>query len=92
MAKKTINIGSGANSGNGDPLRVAFSKINDNFTELYALNGSGDSPDLTELVEDYIGNMLQHSTLVGITATYNDTDNKLNFTVNIDGGNASSSF
>ena len=36
MAKKTINIGSGENAGNGDPLRTAFSKINDNFSELYA--------------------------------------------------------
>lgn len=35
MAKQTINIGSEANAGNGDPLRTAFDKINDNFTELY---------------------------------------------------------
>ena len=34
MAKQTINIGSGANAGNGDPLRLAFIKINDNFEEL----------------------------------------------------------
>ena len=35
MAKQTINIGSSANDGTGDPLRTAFDKINDNFTELY---------------------------------------------------------
>lgn len=35
MAKQTINIGSSANAGDGDPLRTAFDKINDNFTELY---------------------------------------------------------
>ena len=39
MAKQTINIGSSANDGTGDPLRTAFDKINDNFTELY---GSDD--------------------------------------------------
>lgn len=40
MAKQTINIGTYANDGTGDSLRVAFDKINDNFTELYT-NGSG---------------------------------------------------
>lgn len=35
MAKQTINIGTVANDGTGDPLRSAFSKTNDNFTELY---------------------------------------------------------
>lgn len=35
MAQQTINIGSSVNKGDGDPLRTAFAKINDNFTELY---------------------------------------------------------
>ena len=35
MAKQTIGIGSSANDGTGDPLRDAFDKVNDNFTELY---------------------------------------------------------
>lgn len=35
MAKQTINIGSAANDGTGDPLRTAFDKINDNFDEIY---------------------------------------------------------
>lgn len=35
MAQQTINIGTVANDGTGDPLRTAFDKINDNFTELY---------------------------------------------------------
>ena len=35
MAKQVINIGSVANDGTGDPLRTAFDKVNDNFTELY---------------------------------------------------------
>lgn len=30
-----INIGSTANDGNGDPLRVAFNKINNNFSNLF---------------------------------------------------------
>ena len=44
MAKQTINIGVAANDGSGDPLRTAFDKVNDNFTEVYdditALQGS----------------------------------------------------
>ena len=35
MAKQTINIGSNQNSGDGDPIRSAFTKINNNFDELY---------------------------------------------------------
>ena len=30
MAKQIINIGSSANKGDGEPLRTAFDKINDN--------------------------------------------------------------
>jgi hypothetical protein len=36
MAKQTIGIGSAANDGTGDPLRTAFSKVNDNFNEMYS--------------------------------------------------------
>jgi hypothetical protein len=36
MAQQTINIGTSANDGTGDPLRTAFDKANDNFNEIYA--------------------------------------------------------
>jgi len=35
MAQQIINIGNSPNDGNGDPLRTAFRKANENFTELY---------------------------------------------------------
>ena len=35
MAKQTINIGSGELAGDGESLRSAFDKINDNFDEVY---------------------------------------------------------
>lgn len=38
--KQSINIGTSANDGTGDPLRTAFDKCNDNFSELYALSGA----------------------------------------------------
>ena len=36
MTKQTITIGAVPNDGTGDPLRTAFTKVNANFTELYA--------------------------------------------------------
>ena len=41
MAKQTVNIGSSANDKTGDPLRTAFNKINENFTELYGASPFG---------------------------------------------------
>jgi hypothetical protein len=35
MAKQTINVGTGPNTGTADSIRVAFEKVNANFTELY---------------------------------------------------------
>ena len=39
MSKQTINIGTTANDGTGDPLRTAFDKANDNFNEIYTSLG-----------------------------------------------------
>ena len=46
MAQQTINIGTVANDGTGDPLRTAFDKVNDNFTELYS-DDMGDVNSVT---------------------------------------------
>jgi len=46
MAQQTINIGTVANDGTGDPLRTAFDKVNDNFTELYN-DDAGDVNSVT---------------------------------------------
>jgi plastocyanin len=40
MAKQTIGIGTAANDGEGDPLRTAFIKVNENFTEVYNTSNS----------------------------------------------------
>lgn len=46
MAQQTINIGSVANDGTGDPIRDAFAKVNENFTELYQ-DDAGDVNSVT---------------------------------------------
>ena len=46
MAKSTVGLGT-ANQGDGDPIRTAFSKLNDNHTELYSLLGDGNTLSVT---------------------------------------------
>lgn len=54
MAKQTINIGTTANDGTGDPIRSAFIKSNDNFTELYAGAGvADDSITYSKLADEF---------------------------------------
>ena len=36
MAQEIINIGAQANDGEGDPLRTAFTKVNNNFSQLFS--------------------------------------------------------
>ena len=55
MTQQVINVGNVANDGDGDPLRTAFIKANENFTELYNIGGAtgiqnGDSN--ISIVED----------------------------------------
>lgn len=35
MTKQVINVGTAANDRKGDSLRAAFTKVNENFTELF---------------------------------------------------------
>lgn len=48
MTQQIINVGTAANDGTGDPLRTAFTKINTNFTELYAKGAAGSYLDISE--------------------------------------------
>ena len=40
MTKQTINIGTSPNDGHGDALRPSFTKVNENFTEVYTTSQS----------------------------------------------------
>jgi hypothetical protein len=48
MAQQVINIGGNANDGTGDPLRTAFTKCNQNFSEIYAKSAAGSNLDLSD--------------------------------------------
>ena len=47
MGKSVIENGSSANDGTGDTLRAAATKINNNFTEIYAVLGGKTATDLS---------------------------------------------
>jgi hypothetical protein len=87
MTQKIINLGT-ANKGNGDPIRTAFSKVNDNFTELYNFVGASN---LTELAQDYAAAMFLNGSHEGASVEYDDVNNKLNIIIaqDYDGGAAS---
>tara|TARA_R100001369_G_scaffold42796_1_gene69003 strand:+ start:902 stop:1558 length:657 start_codon:yes stop_codon:yes gene_type:complete len=67
-AKQVINIGTTANDGTGDPLRSAFDKVNDNFTELY----TDDAGDVNSIVA---GTSISVSSATGDVTVTNSAPN-----------------
>ena len=49
MARQNIDIGVQGNDGTGDSIRESFRKVNENFTQLYAIFGAGDRIAFTDL-------------------------------------------
>ena len=49
MSKQDIDIGVQGNDGTGDSIRESFRKVNENFTELYAVFGAGGQIRFTNL-------------------------------------------
>ena len=84
MPQQIINIGTTANDGTGDPLRDAFDKCNDNFTELYGSGGGGGIGGSTGALDNAIlradgsgGSTLQSSGIViadGASGTLSGTN------------------
>lgn len=54
MAQQIINTGTTANDGTGDPLRTAFTKCNDNFTQLFGGGAGGGVGGSTGAVDNAI--------------------------------------
>ena len=78
MALQTLNIGTAANDGTGDNLRVGGDKINDNFSEIYTAFGNGAS--LSSLaVTAMNGATANELVTVGTTTTELDAEANLTF-------------
>lgn len=70
MAIQFINTGTAPNRGNGDTLRLAFTKINNNFAELHSSSFS----DLAAIINT--------STQVGIVVNFNTVTQSMSYIVN----------
>ena len=68
MARRIINLGT-ADKGNGDPIRTAFGKINDNFAELYAILSGGSGANIIET--DIKGSVFADDSTVIVDAVSN---------------------
>jgi hypothetical protein len=70
MTKQTINLGTGELTGDGESIRSAFDKVNDNFDEVYARNLNTDAQTLA-----LVGDMLSISdgNSVDLSAYLDDT-------------------
>jgi hypothetical protein len=93
MAFQEVDIGSWPSDGSGDPLRVSFDKINDNFVELYGkfdipffANGTpysivntvaGKSGNVILGVSDIIGAVSTTEVTNRVTAVVNDMLNNI---------------
>jgi len=63
MTRQVINTGATANDGTGDTLRVAATKINQNFVELYQAFGSDSNYITTGILFDSTGIIFEGSTV-----------------------------
>ena len=78
MALQSINIGTAANDGTGDNLRVGGDKINDNFSEIYTAFGDGST--LSSLAVTALnGATANELVTVGSTTTELDAEANLTF-------------
>jgi hypothetical protein len=51
MAQQIIDIGVQGNDGTGDSIRTSFNKVNQNFSEIYAIFGGGGTIPFTRLAD-----------------------------------------
>lgn len=74
MAQEVINLGSAPNDGTGDKLRVAFTKVNNNFTELYQTGGGGGVQGV-QGIQGIQGTTGQRGALNGASFEYDFSNN-----------------
>jgi len=105
MAQQSINVGTSANDGTGDPLRTAFNKINSNFSELYGTSAfdtqvtiSGNSISANESNADLVlngsgtGGIVTGAIRIDGTSLSSTDSTQININENLDvGGNITAS-
>ena len=75
MARQEVDIGIEGNDGTGDSIRESFKKVNQNFTELYAVFGLGGTiafKTLDDVPDSYLGN-------TNAIPAVNSTETAINF-------------
>jgi hypothetical protein len=74
MAKQIIDIGIQGNDGTGDSIRESFRKVNDNFSEIYAIFGVDGSIKLENLSDgvSYGANQLIMGNVTGSSLSARD--------------------
>ena len=80
MAIQILGIGTVADDGTGDSLRIAGDKINDNFKEIYTAIGDGTTLDVSGLGVITALNNATANELVTIGATTTELDAEANLT------------
>jgi hypothetical protein len=100
MAKNIIDIGVQGNDGTGDSIRESFRKVNENFTELYAVfgvDGAINFTDLSDTPATYNANQIIMASTTGQNLTARsivaegairintDNNNSIKFTVDSTG-------
>lgn len=80
-----INVGSTANDGTGDPLRVAFEKVNNNFSNLWSTGfntlESITNGNTTQLIFEWPANAFTQATFQ-INSSDNDSTDSQNIVIN----------
>jgi len=84
MAYQGIGTGTTPNDGTGDDLLSGAVKINSNFQEIYTALGNGtditfSENNLDERIQDNIGSAINAGIKTGISVTYDDTNDRINF-------------
>jgi hypothetical protein len=79
MAYQGIVTGTSPNDGTGDTLIDGAVKINSNFQEIYNALGDAGTISFDEKVQDAIGSAIDGGTQTGLSVTYNDLFNRIDF-------------
>lgn len=84
MAKQLINLGTMADNKSGDPLRTAFTKVNENFDELYARPFGAGQLEVAEIVHGQANGVPVSMSAVGTGLQYGTTYSYGNTTIFVD--------